>query len=118
VFVIFVTEKPLQGSVNNVNNQSIINQSINEGEQNLNRIKESVRDGSRAYGMAAVAKFHKSVDFANSEDLLKSLHKFRVAKKLRVRGHYPRGRFTIGEVSEEGLVVNGWKNQKSKTNKS
>jgi hypothetical protein len=31
----------------------------------------------------------------------------RVAKKLRARGHCPRGRFTIGEVSEEGLVANG-----------
>ena len=30
----------------------------------------------------------------------------RVAKKLRARGHCPRGRFTIGVVSEEGLVVN------------
>jgi hypothetical protein len=38
----------------------------------------------------------------------------RVAKKLLARGHYPRGRFTIGEVCEEGLVVNGRKNQKVK----
>ena len=29
----------------------------------------------------------------------------RVAKKLRVRGYHPWGRFTICEVSEEGLVV-------------
>jgi hypothetical protein len=30
----------------------------------------------------------------------------RVAKKLRARGQCPRGRFIIGVVSEEGLVVN------------
>ena len=31
----------------------------------------------------------------------------RVAKKVRAHRHCPRGRFTIGEVSEEGLVANG-----------
>jgi hypothetical protein len=32
----------------------------------------------------------------------------RVAKKLRTYRHYLHGRFTIGEVSEEGfIVVNG-----------
>jgi ankyrin repeat protein len=54
-------------------------------EQNLNRIKESVRDGSRAYGMAAVAEFHKSVDFPNSEDLLKSLHNFGDHNRILLR---------------------------------
>jgi hypothetical protein len=35
---------------------------------------------------------------------VKRLEIDRVAKKMRARGHYPRGRFTIGEVSEEDLV--------------
>ena len=45
-------------------------------ENNLNRIKESVRDGSYAYGMAAVQDFQKSSDFPTSNDLLKNMQKF------------------------------------------
>ena len=45
-------------------------------ENNLNRIKESVRDGSFAYGMAAVQEFRKSSDFPTRDDLLKNLTKF------------------------------------------
>jgi hypothetical protein len=33
-------------------------------------------------------------------------------------GHYPRGRFTTGEVSEEGLVSTVTKHRKIKANKS
>ena len=33
------------------------------------------------------------------------LFQSRAAKKLRVRGYHPRGRFTICEVSEDDLVV-------------
>ena len=32
-------------------------------DQNLNRIKESVRDGSQSYGMAAIKEFHSSPKF-------------------------------------------------------
>ena len=45
-------------------------------ENNLNRIKESVRDGSYAYGMAAVQEFRKSSDFPTSNNLLKNMQKF------------------------------------------
>ena len=45
-------------------------------ENNLNRIKESVRDGSFAYGMAAVQEFRKSSNFPTRDDLLKNLTKF------------------------------------------
>jgi hypothetical protein len=45
-------------------------------DNNLNRIKESVRDGSYAYGMAAVQEFRMSPDFPSNQDLLQNLQKF------------------------------------------
>ena len=42
-------------------------------DQNLNRIKESVRDGSQSYGMAAIKEFHSSPKFFSVDDLKKSL---------------------------------------------
>ena len=42
-------------------------------DQNLNRIKESVRDGSQLYGMAAIKEFHSSPKFPSVDDLKKSL---------------------------------------------
>jgi ankyrin repeat protein len=45
-------------------------------DQNLNRIKESVRDGSQSYGMAAVKEFHSSPYFPSADELKKSLTKW------------------------------------------
>lgn len=42
-------------------------------DQNLNRIKESVRDGSQSYGMAAIKEFHSSPKFPSADELKKSL---------------------------------------------
>ena len=42
-------------------------------DQNLNRIKESVRDGSQSYGMAAIKEFHSSPKFPSVDALKKSL---------------------------------------------
>jgi hypothetical protein len=42
-------------------------------------------------------------DLKNIADCLSELQK----SCGHARGHCPRGRFTIGEVSEEGLVANG-----------
>ena len=41
-------------------------------DNNLNRIKESVRDGSYAYGMAAVQEFRMSPDFPWNKDCCKT----------------------------------------------
>jgi hypothetical protein len=45
-------------------------------EQNLSRIQESVRDGSLAYGMAAVEEFRKSSDFPSDDELRVNLQRF------------------------------------------
>ena len=45
-------------------------------DQNLNRIKEGVRDGSQSYGMAAVKEFQASHFFPSDEELRKALQKF------------------------------------------
>lgn len=45
-------------------------------DQNLNRIKEGVRDGSQSYGMAAVKEFQASAFFPSDEELRKALQKF------------------------------------------
>ena len=45
-------------------------------EQNLSRIQESVRDGSHAYGMAAVEEFRKSSDFPCDDELRLNLQRF------------------------------------------
>ena len=45
-------------------------------DNNLNRIKESVRDGSNAYGMAAVQEFLKSSEFPTISEMSKDLRKF------------------------------------------
>ena len=45
-------------------------------EQNLSRIQESVRDGSHAYGMAAVEEFRKSSDFPCDDELRVNLQRF------------------------------------------
>ena len=42
-------------------------------DQNLNRIKESIRDGSQSYSMAAIKEFHSSLKFPSVDDLKKSL---------------------------------------------
>ena len=45
-------------------------------EQNLSRIQESVRDGSHAYGMAAVEEFRRSSDFPCDDELRLNLQRF------------------------------------------
>lgn len=45
-------------------------------DNNLNRIKESVRDRSNAYRMAAVQEFLKSSEFPTKSDMSKDLRKF------------------------------------------
>ena len=44
-------------------------------EQNLSRIKEAVRDGGLAYGLAAVQEFKKSAYFPSESDLKASLRR-------------------------------------------
>lgn len=44
-------------------------------EQNLNRIKEAVRDGSYAYGLAAVQEFRESNFFPTQSDLQQCMRK-------------------------------------------
>ena len=44
-------------------------------EQNLSHIKESVRDGSNAYGFAAVQEFKASEEFPSQEELTAALRK-------------------------------------------
>ena len=44
-------------------------------EQTLQHIKEAVRDGSCAYGLAAVQEFHVSGKFPSDDELKKSLRK-------------------------------------------
>ena len=45
-------------------------------DQNLNRIKEGVRDASQSYGMAAVLEFKCSSSFPSSDELKRSLQRF------------------------------------------
>jgi hypothetical protein len=45
-------------------------------EQNLNHIKESVRDGSNAYGFAAVQEFKASKEFPSQQELTAALRKY------------------------------------------
>jgi hypothetical protein len=45
-------------------------------DNNLNRIKEGVRDASESYGMAAIAAFQCSASFPSSGELKKTLQKF------------------------------------------
>lgn len=44
-------------------------------EQNLNRIKEAVRDGSYAYGLAAIQQFRESNFFPTQSDLQQCMRK-------------------------------------------